>query len=376
MRIIALIGGASSFIACTLAQIYKKKAADGSSYGGPAYYIEAALHSRWLGVLFSLALIATYAGGFNMLCSYNLVSSLSQYPFYGDPDTSPVPLIAGILLALIVGFCLMGGGRRIIKATSFLVPVMGITYLLIALLSMILNIRNLPAVFGRIFAEAFDFRSIFGGFSGSALMHGVKRGLYSNEAGVGSAPNAAAAADVSHPAKQGLVQMLSVFLDTLLVCTATTMMCLSSGIVPSEALTGAPFVQTALAVNFGAFGTYFITFALLLFAFTTLIGNLFYCTGCLNYIARHPLGRRPLRLFYGGACLLILAGTMLQFGMVWNLADILMGMMALINLPVILILSKYALAALRDYLCQRAQGKNPVFRATSIGLCRQTDFWR
>ena len=279
-------------------------------------------------------------------------------------------------MALIVGFCLMGGGRRIIKATSFLVPVMGITYLLIALLSMILNIRNLPTVFGRIFAEAFDFRSIFGGFSGSALMHGVKRGLYSNEAGVGSAPNAAAAADVSHPAKQGLVQMLSVFLDTLLVCNATTMMCLSSGIVPSEALTGAPFVQAALAVNFGAFGTYFITFALLLFAFTTLIGNLFYCTGCLNYIARHPLGRRPLRLFYGGACLLILAGTMLQFGMVWNLADILMGMMALINLPVILILSKYALAALRDYLSQRAQGKNPVFWAASIGLRHQTDFWR
>ncbi len=297
MWVIALVGGASAFIESTLAQIYKKSDGKGGSYGGPAYYIEAALKSRWLGVVFAVALVATYAVGFNMLCSYNLVTSLSQYSFYGDPATSKVPLICGAILAVLVLTCLLGGGKRIVKVTSFLVPVMGVTYILMALVAMVLNIGTLPAVFKAIFTSAFDFKAIFGGFAGSALMQGIKRGLYSNEAGVGSAPNAAAAADVSHPVKQGLVQMLSVFIDTLLVCTATAMMCLSSGIVPSADLSGAPFVQTALATNFGQFGYYFVTFALLLFAFTTLLGNLFYCEGCMNYIAKRTLGKNAMLVF-------------------------------------------------------------------------------
>ncbi|MBP3587584.1 MAG: alanine:cation symporter family protein [Clostridia bacterium] len=375
MWIIALIGGASAFIESTLAQIYKKRDEKGGSYGGPAYYIEAALKSRWLGVVFAVALIATYAVGFNMLCSYNLVTSLSQYSFYGDPETSLVPLICGAVLAVLTAVCVLGGGKRIVKVTSFLVPVMGVTYILMALVVMVLNIGTLPAVFKAIFVSAFDFKAIFGGFAGSALMHGIKRGLYSNEAGVGSAPNAAAAADVSHPVKQGLVQMLSVFIDTLLVCTATAMMCLSSGIVPSESLSGAPFVQTALATNFGQFGYYFITFALLLFAFTTLLGNLFYCEGCLNYIAKRTLSKKVMMVFNLCACGVIFLGALLDFGLVWNLADVLMGIMALINLPVIVLLGKPALAALKDYVAQRKAGQNPVFKAASIGLRQKTDFW-
>ena len=375
MWVIALVGGASAFVESTLAQVYKKSDGKGGSYGGPAYYIEAALGKRWLGVIFAVALIATYAVGFNMLCSYNLVTSLSQYSFYGDPATSKVPLICGAVLAVLVAICVLGGGKRIVKVTSFLVPVMGVTYIGMALVVMVLNVGTLPMVFREIFVGAFDFKAIFGGFAGSALMQGIKRGLYSNEAGVGSAPNAAAAANVSHPVKQGLVQMLSVFIDTLLVCTATAMMCLSSGITPSPELSGAPFVQAALAVNFGNFGYYFITAALLLFAFTTLLGNLFYCEGCLNYIADRTLSKKAMMVFNFVASAIVFLGALLDFGLVWNLADVLMGIMAIINLPVIVLLSKTAIAAMNDYIRQRNAGENPVFKAVAIGLKHKTDFW-
>lgn len=376
MWIIALVGGASAFIESTLAQIYKKKDKDGGSYGGPAYYIEAVLHKRWLSIIFSIALIATYAVGFNMLCSFNLVTSLSQYDFYGDPATSAVPMVCGAILAVLVAICVLGGGKRIIKVTSVMVPVMGVAYIVMALSVMLINITALPEVLRNIFVSAFDLKAIFGGFAGSALMQGIKRGLYSNEAGVGSAPNAAAAAEVSHPAKQGLVQMLSVFIDTLLICTATAMMCLCSGIVPSKELKGAPFVQAALSINFGSFGAYFITFSLLLFAFTTLLGNLYYCEGCLNYIANRTLGKKPLRVFYLVSCGVVFVGALLDFGLVWDLADVLMGIMALINLPVIVILGRPALHALTDYCKQRREGQDPVFKTSSIGLKEETDFWQ
>ena len=376
MWLIALIGGASAFVESTLAQIYKKRDKDGGSYGGPAYYIEAAMGGkRWLGIIFAVALIATYAGGFNMLCSYNLITSLSGYSFYGNPETSLVPIICGGLLAVLVGICVFGGGKRIVKVTGVMVPVMGVSYIIIALVFMVLNISLIPEVLKNIFVSAFDFKAIFGGFAGSALMQGIKRGLYSNEAGVGSAPNAAAAAEVSHPVKQGLVQMLSVFIDTILVCTATAMMCLSSGIVPSPELTGAPFVQSALASKLGNFGFYFITFALLLFAFTTLIGNLFYCDGCLNYIANRTVSKKTMTVFRIAACVLVFLGALMDFSMVWNLADVLMGIMAIINLPVIVVLGKIALAALKDYNEQRNAGKDPQFKASSIGLQGKTDFW-
>ena len=371
MWIIALVGGASAFIESTLAQVYKKRNAEGGSYGGPSYYIEAALKKRWLGVLFALALIATYAVGFNMLCSYNVVTSLSGYSFYSDI----VPLLTGAALAILAAICLLGGGKRIVKVTGVLVPFMGIAYIIMALIAMVMNAGNIPMVLREIFAGAFDFKAIFGGFAGSALMQGIKRGLYSNEAGVGSAPNAAAAATVSHPAKQGLVQMLSVFIDTLLICTATAMMCLSSGLVPNADVNGAGFVQQALAVDFGSFGYYFVTVALLLFAFTTLLGNLYYCEGCLNYIAKRQLSEKAMNIFRIIACVVIFGGALLDFGMVWNLADVFMGIMALINLPVIVILGKTALKTLQDYVDQRKAGKNPVFHASTVGLEGQVDFW-
>jgi AGCS family alanine or glycine:cation symporter len=286
-----------------------------------------------------------------------------------------VPLLTGAALAILAAICLLGGGKRIVKVTGVLVPFMGIAYIIMALIVMVMNAGNIPMVLREIFAGAFDFKAIFGGFAGSALMQGIKRGLYSNEAGVGSAPNAAAAATVSHPAKQGLVQMLSVFIDTLLICTATAMMCLSSGLVPNADVNGAGFVQQALAVDFGSFGYYFVTVALLLFAFTTLLGNLYYCEGCLNYIAKRQLSEKAMNIFRIIACVVIFGGALLDFGMVWNLADVFMGIMALINLPVIVILGKTALKTLQDYVDQRKAGKNPVFHASTVGLEGQVDFW-
>lgn len=379
MWIIAIVGGASAFVESTLAQIYKKRDPEGGSYGGPSYYIEAALHSRGLGIVFAIALIATYAGGFNMLASYNLISSFTSYSFYEAAGTigkySVVAVVGGAILAVLVGICIFGGGKRIVKVTGVMVPVMGVIYIIMALIVVVLNIGQVPAVLGHIFVDAFNFKAIFGGFAGSALMQGIKRGLYSNEAGVGSAPNAAAAADVSHPVKQGLVQMLSVFIDTILICTATALMALCTGIVPSEELTGAPFVQASLANTFGAVGPYFITFALLLFAFTTLLGNLFYCEGCMNYVAGHTVGKTGKTVFNVVAVLLVFVGALLDFGLVWDLADVLMGIMAIINLPVIVILGGTAMKALKDYTDQRAQGKDPTFKASSIGLKEKTDFW-
>ena len=221
MWIIALIGGASALIESTLAQIYKRKGLNGC-YGGPAYYIESGLKCRPLAIVFSILLILTYGIGFNMLASYNLQTTFSTYSFY-DSDTTP--WIIGAIVAVMVCFCLLGGGKGIIKTTGILVPFMGVAYMFIALIVVLLNITSLPSVIGQIFTEAFDFSAIFGGFGGSCVMYGIKRGLFSNEAGVGSAPNASASAEVSHPVKQGLVQVLSVFIDTLLFCTATAFMC-------------------------------------------------------------------------------------------------------------------------------------------------------
>ena len=373
MWLIAIIGGASAFIESTLAQIYKRRNPEtGESYGGPSYYIEAALHSRPLAVLFAVTLILTYAGGFNMLAAYNLQSTFSGYAFY-DPDTTP--WVIGVILAAVVGYCVMGGGKRIIRFTSTLVPFMGGLYVLAAIVMVVLNWRMVPQVLGSIFSGAFDFQAIFGGFTGSAMMYGIKRGLFSNEAGVGSAPNAAASADVSHPVKQGLVQMLSVFIDTLLICSATAFMLLCSGVAPEEALMGAPYVQSALEAQFGAAGPIFITVAMVLFAFTTLIGNLYYVDNCLNYIVGKIPAKEFMVLFRIDAVVLIFIGAGMEINMVWNLADVLMGVMALINLPVIVILARPALAALKDYTHQRKAGHNPVFHAADIGLSEKTEFW-
>jgi len=372
MWFIAIFGGASAYVESTLAQIYKRKNSDGSSYGGPSYYMETALRQRWLGVIFSVLIILTYALGYNALASYNLQSTFAGFSFYNEATT---PAIVGAILAVLFLICVMGGGKRLAKVTGVMVPVMGVIYILVALVIVIINITKVPAMFAAIFASAFDFSAIFGGFSGSCLMYGIKRGLYSNEAGMGSAPNAAAAADVSHPVKQGLVQMLSVFLDTLLICTATAFMCLTSDVAPTAELAGAPYVQAALASTLGSIGPIFIAVSMALFAFTTLLGNYYYCEGCLRFI----LKRQPSKNFMTGfrvvAAIIVFLGAIASMSLVWNMADLTQGLMVIVNIPVIIILAKPAVNALKDYQKQRAEGKDPVFKAADINLKEKTDFW-
>ena len=369
MWLIAIIGSASAFIESTLAQIYKKKGEHGS-YGGPAYYIKQGLGSPLLGGAFAVALILTYMGGFNALASFNMTDFIKVY-VPGERSS----LYIGAIVAVLAGIVILGGGKRISQVTEVLVPIMAGIYILAAVIIVLLHIQTLPLVFVRIFREAFSAKSVFGGLLGAAMMNGIKRGLYSNEAGIGSAPNAAASADVSHPAKQGLVQMLSVFIDTLLICSATAFMLLCSGVAPEEALMGAPYVQAALQAQFGAAGPIFITVAMVLFAFTTLIGNLYYVDNCLNYIVGKIPAKEFMVLFRIDAVVLIFIGAGMEINMVWNLADVLMGVMALINLPVIVILARPALEALKDYTRQRKTGGNPVFRAADTGLSGKTEFW-
>ena len=372
MWVIAIIGSASAFVESTLAQIYKKKG-PGGSYGGPAYYIEAALKNKALAIVFSVFLILTYGVGFNMLASYNLQSTFSAYSFY-DPKVSP--WIIGLVLAVIVGYCLMGGGKRIISATTLIVPFMGMAYIFVALGISLWNAPQLPDIFQKIFAGAFDFEAIFGGFTGSCVMYGIKRGLFSNEAGVGSAPNASASAEVAHPVKQGLVQVLSVFIDTILVCSATGFMCMASGVEPTEALSGAPYVQASIQASLGSFGPIFITVAMILFAFTTLLGNLYYVDVTFRYILGKTPGKAFNTLYYIIASGIIFLGAGLNADLLWNIADITMGGMTIINMPVIILLSKYALRALRDFERQRKNGDEPVFRAKNIDLPHKVDYWQ
>ena len=374
MWIIAIIGGASAFIESTLAQIFKKKAKDGSSYGGPSYYIEEGLGSRKLGVIFAIALILTYAVGFNMLASFNLQDSFKAYGFYKAGKTS---WIIGGLLALIAGYCILGGGKRIIKYTSIIVPVMGLVYVFMSLFMIGLNFKNVGSMFKLILDDAFNFRAIFGGVAGSAMVEGIKRGLYSNEAGMGSAPNAAASAMVSHPVKQGLVQMISVFIDTLIICTSTAFMAMVSGVSPTEELAGAGYVQEALSTVLGSFGYVFITVCLGLFAFTTLLGNLYYCESCLTYLKGEVLTNKSMVIYRIIAIVMIFLGAGMEMEFAWNLADLLMGIMAIINIFSIFVLGKYALKALEDYKRQRKENKDPVFLAKNIGMDTDlVDFWK
>lgn len=372
MWVTALLGSASAFIESTLAQIYKRKAQDGTCYGGPAYYIQAVLKKRWLGALFAVFLIMTYMVGFNLVASFNITDSFRTYSFFNESTT---PMVVGGILAVIFCLCVFGGSTQISKITGILVPFMGIFYLAVALFIVVTHFNLIPQMFADIFSNAFDLKAIFGGFTGSCIMQGIKRGLFSNEAGVGSAPNAAASASVSHPVKQGLVQMLSVFIDTILICSATAFMLLCSGVAPSDELKGMPWVQAAAAESLGSFGTVFITVALFLFAFTTLIGNYFYAEMGLGYLCDKKPGKKLLTAFRLFAAVVVFGGSLMEFSVAWSTADVIMGFLALINLPVIILLGGPAVHCLQDYIKQKKSGKNPVFKAADIALKDKTDFW-
>ena len=369
MWLMAVIGGASAFIESTLAQVYKVK--DKEEFrGGPSYYMEKALGKRWLGILFSVLLIICFAYGFNGLQSFNMSSSLEYYiPGYSD---TVYPMLVGLILAVGTAFVIFGGVHRIGFITSVLVPIMAGAYLLIGLYTVITNITELPKVFSMIFSQAFDFKAFAGGMAGSAVVIGIKRGLFSNEAGMGSAPNASASASVSHPAKQGMVQVLSVFIDTLLICSATAMMLLLSGVQgESGVLDGIPFVQKAISANVGNWGIHFITLSIFAFAFSSLIGNYYYAESNILFIKNN----KKLLFIFRITCLLaVFFGAQADFSMMWNIADITMGCMATVNILVILVLGNTAIKVLKDYEKQKKEGKNPVFKAKDVGI-ENTECW-
>lgn len=363
MWLMALIGGASAFIESTLAQVYKVRQ-DGLYRGGPSYYMERALGKRWMGILFSILLILCFAYGFNALQAYNMSSSLEYYiPEY---TKSIWPLVVGVILAVATGLVIWGGAHRIGFISSVIVPIMATLYILIGLVTIILNITEMPRVFGVIFKNAFDFKAIAGGFAGSAVVIGIKRGLFSNEAGMGSAPNASASADVDHPVKQGLVQVISVFIDTIMICSSTALMLLVSDVEGiSGTLDGIPYVQAAISSNVGQWGIHFITFSIFAFAFSSLIGNYYYAESNILFIKNSKV---LLHLFRVTCVLAVFLGAQADFGLVWNLADITMGFMAIVNIIAIFLLGKVAIKVLKNYEQQKKQGKKPVFYEDEVGL--------
>lgn len=364
MWLTAFIGGASAFIESTLAQVYKEK--DGEAFrGGPAYYIEKALKKRWLGIVFSCLLIACFIFGFNPLQAYN-VSSAVEYYF---ENNQVVSVIIGIILALITALVIFGGVHRIGIISSTVVPIMAVLYILIGLYITLTNIDKLPTIFADIFSQAFDFNAIIGGFSGSCVMYGIKRGLFSNEAGMGSAPNAGATADVSHPVKQGLVQTISVFIDTILICSTTAFMLLNYG--TDSGLTGMPYVQQAIFVEIGEYGIHFITISIFLFAFSSLIGNYCYAESNLKFIINN---KKILFIFRIITIIVIFLGAQANFNTIWNLAYILMGFMAILNIIVILFLGKIAIKCLNDYCCQKKSNIDPVFNPEKLNI-KGTTYW-
>ncbi|MBQ7924958.1 MAG: alanine:cation symporter family protein [Lachnospiraceae bacterium] len=363
MWVMALIGGASAFIESTLAQVYKVKQ-DGGYRGGPSYYMERALGKRWLGVLFSILLIICFAYGFNGLQAYNMSSTLEYY--IADYSNTIWPPVVGILLAAATGSVIWGGVHRIGFISSVIVPIMAALYILIGLVTMVIHLDQLPLVFGIIFENAFDVQAIAGGFAGSAVVIGIKRGLFSNEAGMGSAPNASASADVEHPVKQGMVQVISVFIDTILICSSTAMMLLVSGVEgQSGVLDGIPFVQAAISSNVGQWGIHFITFSIFTFAYTSVIGNYYYAESNILFIKNNKM----VLFFFRVTCVLaIFLGALADFTLVWNIADITMGLMAVVNIIAIFLLGKVALKVLHHYEQQKKKGQTPVFYEDEVGL--------
>ena len=370
MWLMAILGAASAFIESTLAQIYKERDWD-SFKGCPAYYIEKALGLRWLGILFAISLIATFAFGFNGLQAFNIVSAFEYYvPNFA---ASKVPLVVGTLLFVISLVLFFGGTEKISFVSSVLVPIMAAIYLLLGLLIIVMNISEIPAVLASIFRSAFDFKAIFGGFTGSCMVYGIKRGLFSNEAGMGSAPNASASAEVSHPAKQGLAQVISVYIDTLLICSTTVFILLITGLYESESgLSGIPLIQQSLASKFGPVAIHLITAAVCMFAFTSIIGNYFYAESNIRFISK---SKTLMTVFRIAAAAMVFFGAQNNMDVAWSLADITMGVEAIINIIVIVLLSGIAFRTLKDYEDQRKEGKDPVFRESNIGV-DNTDVWK
>ena len=352
MWLIALLGSSSAFIESTLAQLYKVKG-ETSYIGGPAYYMKKGLKQSWMGVLFAILIIFTFAFAFNTVQSNTICAAFEQ-AFQVDNTWM------GIILTALTLIIIFGGIQRIAKVSSIIVPVMALGYILLAFVIVGMNFTQIPAVFKLIVSSAFGWEQALGGGVGAALMQGIKRGLFSNEAGMGSAPNVAATADVSHPVKQGLIQALGVFSDTLVICTCTAFIILFSGVSLGGETNGVQLTQMALDNEIGSGGSTYVAIAILFFAFSSIIGNYYYGEANLRYITRNKVIMAVFRLMTGA---MVMFGALASLDLAWSLADICMALMTICNLIAIVLLGKYAFRLLDDYCEQKRQGiKDPTFK--------------
>ena len=351
MWIIALLGASSAFVESTLAQLYKVRGKD-SFIGGPAYYMKKGLKQPWMGIVFAILIIFTFAFSFNTVQSNTICAAFEQ-AFHVEHT------LMGIVLTILTLLVIFGGIKRIAKVSSVIVPLMALSYILLAFTIVLMNIPRLPEVIELIIANAFGWEQALGGGIGIALMQGIKRGLFSNEAGMGSAPNVAATANVSHPVKQGLIQTLGVFTDTLVICTCTAFIILISGMYIHGETNGIQLTQMALDTEIGSGGSTFVAIAILFFAFSSIIGNYFYGEANLRYLTEN---NQIIWVFRILCCTMVMLGALSSLDLVWGIADICMGLMAIFNLIAITLLGKYAFRLLEDYRSQKRNGtKDPVF---------------
>ena len=356
MWLIALLGSSSAFVESTLAQLYKVKGKD-SFIGGPAYYMERGLGWRWMGVLFAILISITFGFAFNSVQS-NTICAAWENSFGIDHQWMGLGITSLTLLTIF------GGIQRIARVSSIVVPIMALGYIALALGVVLFNITELPDVIRTIVSSAFGWEQALGGTVGAALMQGIKRGLFSNEAGMGSAPNVAATAHVTHPVKQGLIQALGVFSDTLVICTCTAFIILFSGVPLDGSLNGVQLTQAALSAEVGNAGGIFVALAILLFAFSSIIGNYYYGEANIRFITSRPSVLLVYRLLVGG---MVLFGALASLDLAWSLADVTMGLMTICNLIAIALLSKQAFLLLQDYVQQKRSGtKSPVFTRDRI----------
>lgn len=354
MWLLALVGGATSFIESTLAQVYKVR--DRSSYrGGPAYYMTKALKWRWLAVVFAVVITLTYAFVFNAVQSNSIANSMATSL---GGDSAAAKAFVGFIIAGLTGLIIFGGVNRIANITQVLVPVMAVSYIGIGLIVVALHIGQVPEMFKLIFENAFGLRQVGGATLGYLILKGIQRGLFSNEAGMGSAPNAAATASVSHPAKQGLIQTLGVYFDTWVVCSITAFIILLSGVTADDSHGGVALTQQALAANVGSWGTHYLTIVILFLAFSSIIGNYYYGETNIEYFTTNKTVMFVFRCF---VLLCVFGGAIGSIPLVWNLADTFSGIMVTTNLIALIPLGGVAVALLKHYTAQRAQGLNPVF---------------
>ena len=366
MWIIALIGSATAFVESTLAQLFKLRHKD-SFIGGPAYYIQKGMHNRWMSALFAILITITFGLSYNSIQSNTICQAMNEAFGWNQ-------VLTGIVLVMMSLAIVFGGIQRIAKVSSVIVPVMAIGYFILAFVIVLMNIHLMPHVFKVIISNAFGLEQITGGGLGATMMNGIKRGLFSNEAGEGSAPNVAATASVSHPVKQGLIQALGVFTDTLLVCSCTAFIILISGLYSHPELNGIALTQSALQSEIGSSGPIFIAIAIFLFAFSSIIGNYYYGEANIRFLfgkkEENNNGKLKSILFIYRLCsggVLVMFGALASLEIVWNLGDLCMALLTACNLIAILVLGKYAFKLLKDYQQQKKNGiKDPIFHRSQL----------